>query len=87
MKKSQLYIKNKYQSLYSSVPTSDTELAELKKMITNGIITEGQQNIVMTPAIVAQCISQLKRGKDDGNHVFKSDHGYNAKNVHISSIL
>ena len=51
---------NIYQSLYNSVPTSDTELVDLNKVIFKGSHTERLLNIVMTPQIVAQ-----SKGNDD----------------------
>ena len=77
-------LKNNYQSLYNGVPTSDTELADLERIINKGINTELVQNIVMTPDIVAQSILQLKIGTDDGNQGFKSDHVTNGRHhLHV----
>ena len=33
-----------------------------------------RQSVIITPAIIKQCISRLKSGKDDGDLGFKSDH-------------
>ena len=35
---------------------------------------EGLQNIMITPDVVAQSISQLRKGKDDGNQGLNFDH-------------
>ena len=31
-------------------------------------------DVAITPHIIETCTKKLKRGKDDGNHGFKSDH-------------
>ena len=56
---------NKYETLYNSVPTSDAELSSIKDQL---------QGILITPDIISDCMKQLNKGKDDGNHGFKSDH-------------
>ena len=61
---------NKYETLYNRVPTSDAELSNINE----GIINHQLQDILITPGIISDCVKQLNKGKDDGNHGFKSDH-------------
>ena len=65
---------NKYETLYNSVPTSDAELSSIKDIVNEGIINHQLQGILITPDIISDCVKQLNKGKDDGNHGFKSDH-------------
>ena len=65
---------NRYESLYNSVPTSDTELSSIKDIVNEDIINHKLQGILITPYIISDCVKQLNKGKDDGNHEFKSDH-------------
>ena len=63
-----------YETLYNSVPTSDAELSSIKDIVNEGIINHQLQGILITPDIISDCVKQLNKGKDDGNHGFKSDH-------------
>ena len=63
----------KYKYLYSSVPTTESELPEINSTIKHHI-TNVDVYVVITPHIIETCTKRLKRGKDDGNHGFKSDH-------------
>ena len=63
----------KYKYLYNSVPTTESELYEINSTIKNHIINV-DVNVAITPHIIETCSKRLKRGKDDGNHGFKSDH-------------
>ena len=38
------------------------------------IINHQLQGILITPDIISDCVKQLNKGKDDGNHRFKSHH-------------
>ena len=69
---------NKYKSLYNSVPTSDSDMLDLYTAVNEGVNLHQLQNIVVTPEIIARCVKRLKKGKDDGNRNFKSDHIINA---------
>ena len=63
----------KYKYLYNSVPTMESELYEINSTIKNHI-TNVDVNVAITPHIIETRTKRLKRGKDDGNHGFKSDH-------------
>ena len=63
----------KYKYLYNSVPTTESELYEINSTIKNHI-TNVDENVAITPHIIETCTKRLKRGKDDRNHGFKSDH-------------
>ena len=65
---------NKYETLYNSVQTSDIELSSIKDVVYEGIINHQLHGILITPDIISDCVKQLNKGKDDGNHGFKSDH-------------
>ena len=58
--------------LYSSVPTDTEELDDLHNDINNGITPN--DHVMITPAIIRQCVSRLKSGKGDGDIGFRSDH-------------
>ena len=63
---------NKYETLYSSVPTDDNEMNKLHSIIDEGLVSQQLQGMVVTPSIIAQYIQQLKKGKGDGNQGFTS---------------
>ena len=63
---------DKYRLLYSSVPTDTEELDDLHNDINNGITPN--DHVMITPAIIRQCVSRLKSGKGDGDIGFRSDH-------------
>ena len=43
-----------------------------------------RQSVIITPAIIKQCILRLKSGKDDGDLGLKSDHLINGNNrLHV----
>ena len=50
---------NKYETLYSSVPTDDNEMNQLHLIINEGLVSQQLQGIVVTPSIIAQCIQQF----------------------------
>ena len=54
---------NKYETLYSSVPTDDNEMNQLHLIINEGLVSQQLQGMVVTPSIIAQCIQQLKKRK------------------------
>ena len=58
--------------LYSSVPTDTKELDDLHSDINNGITLN--DHVMITSAIIRQCVSRLKSGKGDGDIGFRSDH-------------
>lgn len=62
----------KYSLLYNSVPTSEEELSNIRKIMDNTIVPCEQ--VYVTPDIIKTCIGKLKSGKDDGDHGLKSDH-------------
>ena len=64
---------HKYSSLYSRVPTVGIEMAQIRDAIDKSLKSD-RQSVIITPAIIKQCISRLKSGKDDGDLGFKSDH-------------
>ena len=63
---------DKYRLLYSSVPTDTKELDDLHNDLNNGITPN--DHVMITPAIIRQCVSRLKSGKGDGDIGFRSDH-------------
>ena len=83
-------LKNKYEALYTSVPTSDTELSSINAEIDNRINCYNVRDIVITPAHINTCISQLKNNKSDGHKGFNSNHlinGSNRMNVLLSLLF
>ena len=60
---------NKYETLYSSVPTDDNEMNKLHSIINEGLVSQQLQGMVVTPYIIAQYIQQLKKVKDMGTMV------------------
>ena len=63
----------KYKYLYNSVPTTESEMYEINSTIKNHI-TNVDVDVAITSYNIETCTKRLKRGKDDGNHGFKSDH-------------
>ena len=63
----------KYNTIYTSVPTPDNDMAHITNEISK-IISNTACNINVTPDIVNDCIAKLKRGKSDGNIGFNSNH-------------
>ena len=64
----------KYRYLYNSVVTKESELYEINSTIKNHITNvDVDVDIAITPHIIETCTKRLKRGKDYGNHSFKSD--------------
>ena len=53
----------KYKTLYSSVPTSDAELQHLNSIINNGISNFKEQGIFLTPDLIHNVFTTLKRAK------------------------
>ena len=78
---------NKYKTLYNSVPTSDAELSNIKDIVNEWIINHQLQGILITPDIISDCVKQLNKGKDNGNHGFKSDHLIQGGDLHIYRTL
>ena len=62
-------IVEKYKYLYNSIPTTKSKLCEI-----NSTIKQIDVDVAIMPHIIETCTKRLKRGKDDGNHGFKSDH-------------
>ena len=60
---------NKYETLYSSVPTDDNEMNQLHLIINECLVSQQLQGMVVTPSIIAQCIQQLKKAKETGTMV------------------
>ena len=67
----------KYKYFYNSVPTKESELYEINSTIKNHI-SNVDVDVAITPHIIETCTKRLKRGKDYGNHGFKSDHIINS---------
>ena len=84
-------LKNKYEALYyTSVPTSDNELSSINAEIDDRINCYNVRDIVITPAHINTCISQLKNNKSDGHKGFNSNHlinGSNCMNVLLSLLF
>ena len=73
---------HKYRSIYSKVPTDDIEMAQIRDAIDKSLKRDRQ--VIITPAIIKQCILRLKSGKDDGDLGFKSDHLINGSHrLHV----
>ena len=94
---------DKYETLYSSVPTDDNEMNKLHSIINEGPVSQQLQGMVVTPAIIAQYVRQLKKAKETSDHLIYGghrlhvllsilfnvmlQHGYNAKDLILSSII
>ena len=66
----------KYEELFNSVPTSDSEIDKLQNVLANNISFDTR----IIPVIVRFCVGKLKPHKDDGKYGFKSDHLINGTN-------
>ena len=75
---------NKYKTLYTSVPTNDTELKDIESEFDSKISLELFNNYCVTPAMICKCISLLKKSKNDGDNGFNSNHIiYGGRNLHV----
>ena len=63
-------ILTKYEELFNSVPTFDSEVDKLQNVLADNISFDTR----ITHAIVRFCVGELKPHKDDGKYGFKSDH-------------
>ena len=69
----------KYQTLYNSVPTSDSDLSNIKNTLVERLHPSEVSNLDhVTPKLICRCIGTLKPGKGDGSEGFRSDHLINA---------
>ena len=66
----------KYEELFNTVPTSDSEVEKLQKVLADNISFDTR----ITPDIVRFCVGKLKPHKDYGKYGFKSDHFINSTN-------
>ena len=66
----------KYEELFNTVPTSDSEVEKLQNVLANNISFDTR----ITPDIVRFCVGRLKPHKGDGKFGFKSDHLINGTN-------
>ena len=74
---------HKYCSIYSKVPTDDIEMAQIRDAIDKSSKRD-RQSVIITPAIIKQCILRLKSGKMMETLGFKSDHLINGSHrLHI----
>ena len=78
--------KNKYEALYTSVPPSDTELSSIYTEIDDIIHCYNVRDIIITPAHINTCISQLKNNKSDGHTGFNSNHLINGS-IRVNVLL
>ena len=60
---------NKYQTLYSSVPTDDNEMNKLHLIINEGLVSQQLQGMVVSPSIIAQYLRQFRNAKEMGTMV------------------
>ena len=68
----------KYQSLYSSVPTSPQEMDTLTEMVNGALTGETIANCKVFTSDIVKAVTKLNRGKRDGSDNFYSDHIINA---------
>ena len=66
----------KYEELFNSVPTPDSEVEKLQNVLANIISSQ----TIITPDHDIFCVGKLKPHKDDGKYGFKSDHLINGTN-------
>ena len=52
---------HKYRSIYSKVPMDDIEMAQIRDAIDKSLKRD-RQSVIITPAIIKQCILRLKCG-------------------------
>ena len=61
----------------------DIEMAHIRDTIDKSLKSD-RQSVIITLAIIKQCISRLKSGKDDGDLGFKSEHVINGSHrLHV----
>jgi hypothetical protein len=72
--------KDKYKSLYNSVPTSDSELDVIKSILSDRITKLSDICDVITPRDVMVAVIALNPGKGDGSKGLSSDHIINGTN-------
>ena len=66
----------KYKTLFTSLPTCDTDLEPLHVVIHVNV----EPDNIINFDIIKRCIKKIKPHRDDGNHGFKSDHIINGSN-------
>ena len=66
--------KNKYETLYSSVPTNSTELDNINSEVDALLYQDDNSLCNVTPKIIDKYITSLKKNKSDGNKGFNSNH-------------
>ena len=88
-KQSQLEIANvfmhKYKSLYTSVPTSDEQMNTINSSISERLLNNNEDVCCVTPMLISNCVTYLKKNKSDGDKCFNSNHIINGG--HRLSIL
>ena len=73
------YFMKKYKTLYNSVPTSDSDLSNIKNTLVKILHPSEVSNLDhVTPELICHCTGKLKPGKGDGSEGFRSDHLINA---------
>lgn len=78
----------KYKSLYTSVPSSDHELNVIHDKLDQSLVNI--TDCIVTPNVIASCISRLKKNKSDGSLGFSSNHiiyGCHKLNVLLSLLF
>ena len=72
-------IHEKYKTLYNSVPTSDSDLSNIKNTLVERLHPSEVSNLdLVTPELICHCIGKLKPGKGEGSEGFRSDQLINA---------
>ncbi len=82
---------NKYQSLYTSVPTNDIELCSIYIKYMSLLYNYVKHDVqCITPSTVSKCMLSLKKHKSDGGQGFNSNHliyGGNRLNIIVSLLF
>ena len=68
------HFQEKYQHLYTSVPSSEENISSIEQCINKHIADARPVNCVVTEKEISEAINELKNGKSDGSKGLISDH-------------
>ena len=77
---------SKFESLYTSVPTDEQDISELRRTINSGLRDNPSHAHMCTAPLLQKCLLRLKRGKHDPLSGLDSDHLINGPLVLLTAL-